>query len=77
MILNYIKENGIDDISHVKLTRLVPRNRDPSTISYLSFKIDTDAIIQKHDFWPKNSKFKQSVKKRPSTAKFLTQAPNF
>lgn len=32
-VLNYLKAKGIDDISKVKLTSLLPKNRDPSTIS--------------------------------------------
>lgn len=78
IISNYMWTMGIRDISNVKVTPLVPRNRDISTLSYLSFKIDTcdeiSSIIQQRDFWPPNSKFKKFVqKKRPSTAEFTTQ----
>lgn len=75
MILDYMKLKGINDLSHTKLTCLVSSKRDLSTLSYLSYKIDTDdataAIIQdKH--------FEQKQSKRSSTADFCTkQATNF
>lgn len=82
MIIDYMKLRGIHDESHIKLTCLVPRNRDISTLSYLSYKIDTNddiaSIIQEHNFWPPKTKFKKFVQIRPSTAEFsIREPPNF
>lgn len=77
--MDYMKFKGIHDETHIKLTCLVPRNRDISTLSYLSYKIDTNddiaSIIKEKNFWPPMTKFKNFVQKRPSTAEFFTQEP--
>lgn len=82
MIIDYMKIKGVADMTHVKLTCLVPPSRDRSTLSYLSYKIDTnDAIsniIQAVDFWPPKTRFRRFVQKNSRTATFSTQnAENF
>lgn len=81
VVMDYLKFKGIDEISHVKITPLIPRNRDPSTLSYLSYKIDTNdeiaKILQMKEFWPTNSKFKKFIHKRPATADLTAHDPNF
>lgn len=79
MILDYVRLRGVTDESHIKLTCLVPRNRDQATLTYLSYKIDTNddiaSIIKGENFWPPKTKFKQFVQKHPRTAEFSTQHP--
>lgn len=81
MVLDYMKLMGVHDTSQVKLSSLLPKNHDPSTLSFMSYKIDTNdeiaAIVQTRDFWPPNSKFRSFVHKRPSLAEFGTQDSNF
>lgn len=56
MIYEHMRNNGVLDTSSIKVTKLVPRNRDISTLSFVSFKIDTNddiaTIIHSPSFWP-------------------------
>lgn len=78
-IINHMKLKGVQDTSAVKLTCLIPRNRDPSTLSYMSYKIDVNdeiaSTIQANDFWPSRSKLKKFVQKRAQTAEFSSIDP--
>lgn len=78
-IINHMKLKGVQDTSNVKVTCLTPRNRDPSTLSYMSYKIDVNdeiaSIIQANDFWPSRSKLKKFVQKRAPTAEFSSHDP--
>lgn len=69
MIQSNLSDMNID-INKVKVTRLVAKGRDVNSLSYVSFKIDTDDIIAERinmrDFWPKPctiNKFKQKSSK--------------
>lgn len=69
MILDYMRENGINDtsLSSVKIAPLVPRNRDVSSLSFISFKLDVNdelaESITKSNFWPQTCQIKQFVTK--------------
>lgn len=56
MIYKYMRDKGVLPNSKIKVTKLVPRNRDISTLSFVSFKIDTnDDVAEKintPNFWP-------------------------
>lgn len=51
----------------MKISTLVPRDKDPSTLNFVSFKIDANdsiaAIITKPNFWPKTCRIKPFVHK--------------
>lgn len=81
MIYDHMRKNGVSETSNIKVTKLVPLNRDLSTLSFISFKIDTTDdianIINAPKFWPQNCSWKNFIpKKRPmgifsNTASFL------
>lgn len=74
MIYDHLRKNGIVDFSNVKVTKLVPRNRDISTLSFISFKIDTNddiaTMIDAPNFWPKYCSWKNFVPKAKHVASF-------
>lgn len=60
LIENYIKRRGVNtDESYMKIYPLIPRDKDPSTLSFISFKIDADdciaTAIRAPSFWPEGS----------------------
>lgn len=67
MILDYMCKNGVTDIDSTKVTSLIPRNKDRSTINFISFKIDTNATVAKvitsTAFWPNKCIIKDFVHK--------------
>lgn len=57
MILDYMRNNGVHDTNLVKVKCLVPPTKDKSTLTFVSFKIDTEIAtvadtITKTGFWP-------------------------
>lgn len=79
MIYEHIRNNGISDTTNIKVTKLVPLNRDISTLSFISFKIDTTDdianIINTPKFWPRNCKWKVFVPKTRPMGNFGSTAP--
>lgn len=83
MIYEHIRKMGISDTSNIRVTKLVPLNRDHSTLSFISFKVDTNdevaSVINSPTFWPPNCAWKDFIpKKRPmgmfnNTAPFLAE----
>lgn len=80
MIYEHLRKNGVPDVSNIKVTKLVPRNRDISTLSFISFKIDTDnndvaAKINTPNFWPNHCAWKSFIHSPfadfPTTSPFL------
>lgn len=71
-IRDYLTEKGILDLSEVKLTCLKPRGRDLSTLSYISYKLDTTesiaSLMSQSNFWPPMSTFGKFNHRRKSTA---------
>lgn len=76
MVIDYLKRNGIDDLSNTNISRLVARGRDPSTLSFISFKIDTDqeiaSIISRTNFWPPRCKLNKFVHKNQNQNQAIT-----
>lgn len=59
MILEYMRNNGVTNTSSVKVRCLIPRSKDRSTLTFVSFKIDTESLtvakaITAPGFWPHN-----------------------
>lgn len=59
MIRDYMRRNGVPNESSLKVSCLVPRNKDRSTLTFVSFKIDTQTstvadMITGPRFWPNN-----------------------
>lgn len=67
MIRTYLGDRNIDT-SKVRITCLIPKKKDRSTLSYISFKVDTNdciaSIINKTDFWPNGCFVKNFVNKK-------------
>lgn len=67
MIRTYLNDRNIDT-SEVRITCLIPKNKDRSTLSYISFKVDTNdciaSIINKTDFWPAGCFVKNFINKK-------------
>lgn len=67
MIHEYIRKRGVNTSDSTKVSCLVPRNKDRSTLTFLSFKIDTDAAVAKvitsPGFWPSLCTIKEFVHK--------------
>lgn len=74
MILEYIRNKNIDT-NGIEIHRLVPKNRDVSTLSFISFKIDSDEItaeiIGNSSFWPNPCTIKKFINKTPKIVNFL------
>lgn len=84
-IVQYIAKKGVLNADSIKLHKLVKRNADLSSFSFVSFKIDTTESIAKRlcerHFWPdkciiKNFVHKNVDKKRP-IASTVASAQNF
>lgn len=75
-ILHYIKRKGINNTDNIKLHKLVKRNADLSTLSFVSYKIDTIDSIAQHlnevNFWPKKCIIKNFVQKNPHKTRTIT-----
>lgn len=57
MILDYMRKNGVQTTNSLKVSCLIPRSKDRSTLTFVSFKIDTEnstvaEIITNPGFWP-------------------------
>ncbi len=67
MIVDYMRENGVADFESTKVSCLIPRNKDRSSLNFISFKIDTNAdiarVITSNGFWPKKCFIKEFVQK--------------
>lgn len=67
-IFHYIKEKGITDTNNIKLSKLVKKNTDLTSLTFISFKIDTTDSIAKvftsKDFWPDKCVIKKFVQKK-------------
>lgn len=67
MILAYMRNKGVNISQETTVTCLVPRNKDKSTLTFLSFKIDTDAIVAQaitsDRFWPRMCTIKNFIHK--------------
>lgn len=79
MIYGYMRKEGKFDVSNVKVTKLVPRSRDISTLSFVSFKIDTNeeiaAVLNSPNFWPKHCIWKNFISKVRPFANFSSTNP--
>lgn len=69
-ILSYIKNKGIDDMENIRIFKLVKKNIDISTYSYVTFKIETtidisEALLEDH-FWPVSCTIKNFISKNSS-----------
>lgn len=68
IIENYMLQRGLSKES-IKITRLVSKKRDTSTLSFVSLKIDTTNnianIISAPSFWPRGCYIKEFVHKVP------------
>lgn len=80
MIYEYMKSKGID----TSATRVIPlfsKHRDISTLSFVSFKIDTNEtialIISQRDFWPPNSMLNPFQHRQRSTARIVNNTQHF
>lgn len=67
MILQYMRSRGAKISDSTKVSCLVPRNKDWSTLTFLSFKVDVDAdvakLITSPGFWPDLCTIKEFVHK--------------
>lgn len=67
MITDYLRDNGIADISSTKISCLIPRGKDRSLLNFVSFKIDTNEdiaqVITVPGFWPKKCFINEFVQK--------------
>lgn len=67
MIREYLHNNGVHNSDAVKVFCLIPHNKDKSTLSFISFKVDIDEagakIITKPGFWPIKCCIKEFVHK--------------
>lgn len=67
-IYDYLKLNKLDDRDHIRISSLIPKHRDPATLSYVSFKIDVSnhivPIITGPNFWPMGCSIKKFVNKK-------------
>lgn len=80
MVFDYMKNRGILDLSSVRISRLVARNRDLSSLTFVSFKIDTNheiaSVISHSDFWPPHCTLKTFVHKSCATASISNDPAN-
>lgn len=76
-IENYMRQRGIE-LNNVCVTSLFPKNRELSTLSFISFKIDTTTdtakILKESSFWPAGCLIKDFVRKAPKIAN-LSKSP--
>lgn len=81
MIYDHLHKHGISDTSNIKVTKLVPKNRDISTLSFVSFKIDTNhdiaKVISVPNFWPQQCIWKEFVPKPRPVANFAPNISSF
>lgn len=68
-ITDYMKNRGVTCFKSTHVIRLIPRNLDISTLSYVTFKIITDdknsELIQRSDFWPGACEISRFVHRNP------------
>lgn len=68
-IKDYMKRRGITNFKSTYVIRLIPRNLDLSTLSFVAFKIIADGSnserIQCADFWPSACKISRFVHRNP------------
>lgn len=67
MLQDYMRDKGVTNFDTTRIRCLIPRNKNISTFTFVSFKIDTDAevakVITKPGFWPNNCKIKNFIHK--------------
>lgn len=68
MILEYMRENGVNNLHSTRVNALVPRNKDKSSLTFISFKIATSDVgianvITGTSFWPLNCSITKFVDK--------------
>lgn len=65
MIVDYMRRNGVNDFASTKITCLIPRNKERSSVTFVSFKIDTNTtvgkLITKKKFWPSGCNIKEFI----------------
>lgn len=77
MVTNFMIRRGVPEslMREVKVWPLIPKDRDPSTLSFVSFKIDafTDVanIINRINFWPSSTIFKNFVHRSKTKTKTI------
>lgn len=82
MIFDLMSKNGVPEslLPDVKINLLVPKQRDVSTLSYVSFKLDVNdevaTIISGLNFWPQTCFLKNFIHK-PKPIIDLSSSPNF
>lgn len=71
-ITDYIAENAQVNKNQLRIHRLVRRGRDISTLSYVTFKIETNQdvghLIVQPNFWPRHVNIKPWIKKDSTTS---------
>lgn len=71
-ITDYIAENVQANKDHIRIHRLMRRGQDISTLSYVTFKIETNRdighLITQPNFWPRHIIIKPWIKKDSTTS---------
>lgn len=68
-VIDYMLKRGLPEslLDEVNVTRLVAKDRDVSTLTFVSFKLDTSdvvaSIISKMHFWPESCILKEFIQK--------------
>lgn len=69
MLVDFLRHKNVPNTDKIKVHRLVPKNKDVSALSYVSFKLDTDdqiaEVINRAHFWPSPCQIKQFIHKKP------------
>lgn len=77
MVIDFMTRRGVPEslMRDVKVWPLTPKDRDPSTLSFVSFKIDAFAdvanIINRINFWPSSTIFKNFVHRTKTKTRTL------
>lgn len=80
MIENYLKSKVVFNVGDIKISRLIPKGKDPSTLSFVSFKVDVSSelahIISNPALWPNGCKITNFIKKPPKVVEICPAAQN-
>lgn len=83
MIGNYIKSKVDVNVNDINISRLIPKDKDPSILSFVSFKIDVKTelthTISDPAIWPKACRVTNFIRKTPIVVEPspAAQDPNF
>lgn len=80
---NKLKANHskvVFNVGDIKISRLIPKGKDPSTLSFVSFKVDVSSelahIISNPALWPNGCKITNFIKKPPKVVEICPAAQN-